>query len=116
MWQCVGILFGLRSQDNMAQLYNVGAHSLQSLAVSGCTVNLVIFLLDMMDEDNASASNIVTNWIGTSFLMSVIGASIGDSSVGHMWASVVYHILFVMVSCNNILCALIYLRHLDGAI
>ena len=102
MWQCVGILFGLRSHNNMSRVSIVGAHSLQLLAVSGCTVNLVIFLLDMMDEDNASASNIVTNWIGTSFLMSVIGASIGDSFVGHLRTSVVYHILFVMVSYNNI--------------
>jgi hypothetical protein len=81
---------------------DAGAHCLQSLAISGCTVNLVVFLVDVLDEDTASAANAVTNWTGASLLLSVLGATIGDlSSIGHVRTSVICHAIFTAVSRNK---------------
>lgn len=67
---------------------------MQSLAVSGCTVNLVLFLVRVLQQDNVVAANAVTNWIGTTFFTSFIGASIGDAYLGRLWTCVLFQIFF----------------------
>lgn len=78
-----------------AAMFLLGANSLQSLATSGCTVNLVIFLVRVLQQDNASAANAITNWIGTTFITSFIGGSLGDAYLGRLWTSILCQILYV---------------------
>ncbi|MCO5579389.1 hypothetical protein L7F22_033244 [Adiantum nelumboides] len=82
----------------------LGSHCLQSVAISGCTVNLVIFLVKKMQQSNASAANVITNWIGTTFLTSILGGASGDAYWGCLWTSVFCQVLFVVVNmlhCRN---------------
>ncbi|KAI5068318.1 hypothetical protein GOP47_0016663 [Adiantum capillus-veneris] len=79
-----------------AASFLLGSHCLQSVAISGCTVNLVIFLVRKMQQSNASAANVITNWIGTTFLTSILGGAVGDAYWGRLWTSIFCQVLLVM--------------------
>lgn len=79
-----------------AASFLLGSHTLQSLAMSGCTVNLVIFMVREMRQDNASIANAITTWLGTCFLTSIFGSTLGDAYWGRLWAAVFYESLFVL--------------------
>ncbi|KAH7415301.1 hypothetical protein KP509_14G036700 [Ceratopteris richardii] len=81
---------------SVCQSYTKGSHCLQSLALSGCTVNLVIFLVRKMQQKNSSAANVYTNWTGTSFLTSIIGGAIGDAYWGRLWTSIFCQLVYIV--------------------
>ncbi|KAL9150511.1 hypothetical protein ABFS82_12G172500 [Erythranthe guttata] len=54
----------------------------ERLAYYGMSTNLVNYLKIRLNEANASASTIVTNWSGTCYVTPLIGAFIADSFLG----------------------------------
>ncbi|MCO5581743.1 hypothetical protein L7F22_035632 [Adiantum nelumboides] len=48
-----------------------------------------------MQQSNASAANVITNWIGTTFLTSILGGASGDAYWGRLWTSIFCQVLFV---------------------
>ncbi|CAL5187625.1 unnamed protein product [Lathyrus oleraceus] len=60
----------------------LGGEIAERLATLGITVNLVTYLTGTMHLGNADSANIVTNFVGTSFMLCLFGGFLGDTYVG----------------------------------
>ena len=54
----------------------------ERLSTMGIAVNLVTYLTGTMHLPSAESANIVTDFMGTSFLLSLLGGFIADSFLG----------------------------------
>ncbi|XP_042439756.1 protein NRT1/ PTR FAMILY 6.3-like [Zingiber officinale] len=54
----------------------------ERLTTLGIAVNLVTYLTATMHLGNAAAANAVTNFLGTSFMLCLLGGFVGDTSLG----------------------------------
>lgn len=70
---------------------------LATLAFFGVSVNLVLFLTRVLEQDNAIAANNVSKWTGTVYMCSLVGAFLSDSYWGRYKTCTVFQIIFVMV-------------------
>lgn len=69
----------------------------------GIFVNLVTYLIHTMHLPSATSSNIVTNAVGTAFLLSLLGGIIADSFLGRYWtitSSALIHALVGSIDRN----------------
>lgn len=71
---------------------------LATLAFFGVGVNLVLFMTRVMQLDNAEAANRVSNWTGTAYVFSLVGAFVSDSYWGRYRTCAVFQIIFLAVS------------------
>lgn len=54
----------------------------ERLTTLGIGVNLVTYITDTMHLGNAVAANVVTNFMGTSFMLCLLGGFIADTYFG----------------------------------
>jgi len=59
-----------------------GGEVMERLTTLGITVNLVTYLTGTMHLGNAASANIVTNFVGTSFMLCLFGGFLGDTYIG----------------------------------
>ncbi|KAI5004544.1 hypothetical protein ZWY2020_031787 [Hordeum vulgare] len=57
----------------------------ERLAYYGMSANLGNFMLDNMGMNNSAAANSVTNWGGTCYATTLIGAFLADAYLGRFW-------------------------------
>ncbi|XP_051149955.1 protein NRT1/ PTR FAMILY 7.3-like [Andrographis paniculata] len=69
---------------------------LATLAFFGVGVNLVLFLTRVMGQDNASAANNISKWMGTVYIFSLLGAFLSDSYWGRYKTCAVFQAIFVV--------------------
>ncbi|MCL7025991.1 hypothetical protein MKW94_000516 [Papaver nudicaule] len=69
---------------------------LATLAFFGVGVNLVLFLTRVLRHGNASAANTVSNWTGTVYLFSLVGAFLSDSYWGRYLTCSIFQVIIVM--------------------
>ncbi|KAK1303564.1 Nitrate transporter 1.5 [Acorus calamus] len=76
--------------------------ALVTLAMFGVGVNLVSFMTDVLDQDKAKAANSVSNWSGTAYMFSLVGAFLSDSYWGRYKTCAIFQVIFVAqgVKCN----------------
>lgn len=55
---------------------------MERLTTLGIAVNLVTYLTGTMHLGNATAANNVTNFLGTSFMLTLLGGFIADTFLG----------------------------------
>lgn len=55
---------------------------MERLTTLGIAVNLVTYLTGTMHLGNASSANIVTNFLGTSFMLCLLGGFVADTFIG----------------------------------
>ncbi|KAG6405322.1 hypothetical protein SASPL_132911 [Salvia splendens] len=72
--------------------------SLATLAFYGVEVNLVLFLTRVLQQDIAEAANTVSNWTGTVYIFSLLGAFLSDSYWGRYKTCAIFQAIFVIVS------------------
>ncbi|CAN6294338.1 unnamed protein product [Urochloa humidicola] len=60
----------------------LGAELFERMTTLGIAVNLVPYMTGTMHLGNAAAANTVTNFIGTSFMLCLLGGFVGDSYLG----------------------------------
>ncbi|KAH6768889.1 nitrate transporter 1.1 [Perilla frutescens var. frutescens] len=60
----------------------LGVEAFERLTTLGIAVNLVTYLTGTMHLGNASAANNVTNFLGTSFMLCLVGGFIADTFLG----------------------------------
>ncbi|KAJ8543546.1 hypothetical protein K7X08_006069 [Anisodus acutangulus] len=60
----------------------LGVEAVERLVTLGIAVNLVVYLTKTMHLGNASAANIVTNFMGTSYILTLLGGYIADTFLG----------------------------------
>ncbi|XP_020094715.1 protein NRT1/ PTR FAMILY 7.3-like [Ananas comosus] len=68
---------------------------LATLAFFGVGVNLVLFMTRVLQLDNAEAANRVSNWTGTAYVFSLVGAFVSDSYWGRYRTCAVFQIIFL---------------------
>ncbi|KAF7828401.1 protein NRT1/ PTR FAMILY 6.3-like [Senna tora] len=59
-----------------------GGEACERLTTLGIAVNLVTYLTDTMHLGNATSANIVTNFMGTSFMLCLLGGFVADTFLG----------------------------------
>ncbi|KAH9721349.1 protein NRT1/ PTR FAMILY 6.3 [Citrus sinensis] len=62
----------------------LGGEACERLTTLGIAVNLVTYLTGTMHLGNASAANTVTNFLGTSFMLCLLGGFIADTFLGSL--------------------------------
>lgn len=75
-----------------------GNHFLTTIAYYGVATNLVLYLTQVLHEGNSAAAANYSNWLGTSFLTSLIGAFLGDAYWGRYWTAIVFATINLFVS------------------
>ncbi|XP_040989222.1 protein NRT1/ PTR FAMILY 6.3-like isoform X1 [Juglans microcarpa x Juglans regia] len=60
----------------------LGGEAMERLTTLGIAVNLVTYLTGTMHLGNATSANIVTNFMGTSFILCLLGGFIADTFLG----------------------------------
>ncbi|KAK4372306.1 hypothetical protein RND71_007690 [Anisodus tanguticus] len=68
---------------------------LATLAFFGVGVNIVLFLIRVMGQDNAEAANNVSKWTGTVYIFSLLGAFLSDSYWGRYNTCAIFQSIFV---------------------
>ncbi|XP_058224327.1 protein NRT1/ PTR FAMILY 7.3 isoform X2 [Rhododendron vialii] len=69
---------------------------LATLAFFGVGVNLVLFLTRVLQQENAEAANNVSNWTGTVYIFSLVGAFLSDSYWGRYKTCAIFQVIFVI--------------------
>ncbi|KAJ7534977.1 hypothetical protein O6H91_12G013400 [Diphasiastrum complanatum] len=64
------------------QLFMAGTECCERLAFFGIGTNLVIYMIDVLHQDNASAAKNVALWSGTGYVTPIIGAFLADTYWG----------------------------------
>jgi peptide/histidine transporter 3/4 len=55
---------------------------LEITAFYGVYLNLIVYLQDVLHGDSASNVATVSSWVGTAYLMPILGAAVADSCWG----------------------------------
>ncbi|XP_004296304.1 PREDICTED: putative peptide/nitrate transporter At5g19640-like [Fragaria vesca subsp. vesca] len=87
---------------------------LATLAFFGVGVNLVLFLVRVLEQSNSVAANNVSKWTGTVYLFSLVGAFLSDSYWGRYLTCAVFQVFFVMGLGLMTLTSWIFLIHPSG--
>ncbi|CAN6558914.1 hypothetical protein ACFX13_029482 [Malus domestica] len=69
---------------------------LATLAFFGVGVNLVLFLIRVLDQQSATAANNVSIWTGTVYLFSLLGAFLSDSYWGRYLTCAIFQVILVL--------------------
>ena len=72
--------------------------ALATMAVNGVSINLVTFMRVVMQLDNANAAKYVSNWSGTTYVFSIVGAIIADSYWGRYKSCIIFQLIFLAVT------------------
>lgn len=59
--------------------------------------NLVTYFILYMHYSNAKAANMLTNYMGTSFLSTLIGGFVSDSFITRFWSIIIFGTLELLV-------------------
>ncbi|KAI8546542.1 hypothetical protein RHMOL_Rhmol07G0126300 [Rhododendron molle] len=60
----------------------LGVEACERLTTLGIAVNLVTYLTNSMHLGNATSANTVTNFLGTSFMLCLLGGFVADTFLG----------------------------------
>lgn len=78
-----------------------GNHALTTIAYYGVATNLVLYLTQILHEGNSSAAANYSNWLGTSYLTSLIGAFLGDAYWGRYRTAIIFSAINLSVSSTS---------------
>ncbi|KAM3197823.1 hypothetical protein ACQJBY_073107 [Aegilops geniculata] len=68
----------------------------ERLAYYGMSANLSNFMLDNMGMNNSAAANSVTNWGGTCYATTLIGAFLADAYLGRFWTIASFVTIYII--------------------
>ncbi|PIN21903.1 H+/oligopeptide symporter [Handroanthus impetiginosus] len=70
-----------------ASLFILGAFTFENMATMALAVNLVTYFIGVMHFDIAEAANQLTNYMGTSYILTILVAFLADTYVGRFKAT-----------------------------
>lgn len=73
----------------------------ERLTTLGIAVNLVTYLTGTMHLGNAAAANTVTNFMGTSFMLCLLGGFVADTFIGRYLTIAIFAAVQASVSHHN---------------
>lgn len=68
------------------------------MAVAAVGNNLITYVFNDMHFPLSKSANVVTNFIGTVFLLSLVGGFLSDSYLGSFWTMLVFGFVELFVS------------------
>jgi peptide/histidine transporter 3/4 len=75
------------------------SYVLANFAFFGVAVGLVVFLRQVLHQENAEAANSVSMWMGTVYIFSLFCAFLSDSYMGRYITCIMFQFIFIVV-CN----------------
>ncbi|KAB2635040.1 protein NRT1/ PTR FAMILY 4.4 [Pyrus ussuriensis x Pyrus communis] len=93
-----------------AAVFVLGLQGFEMMAIAGVGNNLITYVLNEMHFSLSKSANIVTNFIGTVFLLSLLGGYLSDSYLGSFWTMIIFG--FVELSGFILLCVQAHLPQL----
>lgn len=90
---------------------NAGIEIVERLSTMGIAVNLVTYLGGVMHLPSSTSANIVTDFMGTCFLLCLLGGFLADSFLGRYKTIAVFALVQTLVSSKYAqLCYVNYIR------
>lgn len=78
-----------------------GIQAFEIMAIAAVGNNLITYVFNEMHFPLSESANIVTNFVGTIFILSLVGGFLSDSYLGSFWTMLVFG--FVELSVSSIL-------------
>lgn len=63
--------------------------------------NMVTYLVVILRQDNQKSATIFSNFMGTSYILPILGAFVADSYLGGYWTIVCSSVIYVAVSQHS---------------
>lgn len=73
-----------------AAVFVLGLQAFEIMAIAAVGNNLITYVIDEMHFPLSKAANIVTNFIGTIFLLALFGGYLSDSYLGSFWTMLIF--------------------------
>ncbi|KAJ0977240.1 hypothetical protein J5N97_012714 [Dioscorea zingiberensis] len=73
-----------------AALFVLGIQAFEIMAIAAVGNNLITYVFNEMHFPLSKSANIVTNFIGTIFLLSLLGGFLSDSYLGSFWTMLIF--------------------------
>lgn len=67
-----------------------GLQSFEIMAIAAVGNNLITYVINEMHFSLSKSANIVTNFIGTVFLLALVGGYLSDSYLGSFWTMLIF--------------------------
>ena len=77
---------------------HVGIETMERLSTMGIAVNLVTYLTGTMHLPSSTSANTVTDFMGTSFLLCLLGGFLADSFLGRYKTIAIFAAIQTLVS------------------
>ncbi|KAK9087805.1 hypothetical protein Syun_030199 [Stephania yunnanensis] len=71
----------------------------ERMAYYGIATNLVLYLTRKLHQGTVTSANNVNNWLGTVWMMPILGAFIADSYLGRYWTFVIACTIYFLGMC-----------------
>ncbi|XP_068652876.1 protein NRT1/ PTR FAMILY 4.3-like [Aristolochia californica] len=73
-----------------AAVFALGFQSFEIMAIAAVGNNLITYVFNEMHFSLSKSANVVTNFIGTVFLLSLLGGFLSDSYLGCIWTMMIF--------------------------
>ncbi|KAJ1275237.1 hypothetical protein BS78_05G121200 [Paspalum vaginatum] len=80
----------LKHGSMKAAVFVLGIQAFEMMAIAAVGNNLITYVFGEMHFPLSQAANIVTNFIGTVFLLSLLGGFLSDSYLGSFWTMLIF--------------------------
>ncbi|XP_042395542.1 protein NRT1/ PTR FAMILY 5.2-like [Zingiber officinale] len=67
----------------------------ERMAYYGISSNLILYLTNKLHQGTVTASNNVTNWVGTVWLTPIAGAYVADAHLGRYWTFIIASVIYL---------------------
>jgi hypothetical protein len=84
-----------------AAVFVLGIQAFEMMAIAAVGNNLITYVFGEMHFPLSQAANIVTNFIGTVFLLSLLGGFLSDSYLGSFWTMLIFGFVELSVSATT---------------
>ncbi|CAI9776017.1 unnamed protein product [Fraxinus pennsylvanica] len=68
----------------------------ERMAYYGISSNLIIYLTKKLHQGTVKSANNVTNWVGTVWMTSILGAYVADALLGRYWTFLIASAIYLM--------------------
>ena len=87
-----------------------GLQAFEMMAIAAVGNNLITYVFNEMHFPLSKSANIVTNFVGTVFLLSLLGGFLSDSYLGSFWTMLIFG--FVELSVSQYILFSLYFVHI----
>ncbi|PON91761.1 Proton-dependent oligopeptide transporter [Trema orientale] len=88
-----------------AAFFIFGNEMAERMAYFGLSVNMVVFMFNVMHRPFSSSSNAVNNFLGISQVSSVLGGFLADAYLGRYWTIAIFTTIYLLGLIGITLCA-----------